>query len=142
MDILANILFWLHLIGLGLGAVASFGIPVVGRQMATATPESRPALVGVTMGLSRVGQMGLGTLIVTGPLVFWLKWNFSAPSMIWFGIKMVLVVILIVIVAYAGMNGRKIVQGDREAIARAPQIGMAGLVVLLAVMFSAVFAFE
>ncbi len=75
MDILNNLLFWLHLIGLGLGAVASFGLPVVGRQMPTATAETRPTLFKVAEGMSTLGRAGFAILIVTGPLLVWLKFG-------------------------------------------------------------------
>lgn len=142
MEILNNILFWLHMTALALGGVGSFGIPVVGNQMRTATAETRPVLFAIMMGLSRVAQIGLGLLIVTGPLLFWLKWSFSPPSIAWFAIKMVLVVILIGGVIFSGINAGRIQAGNREAAALQPRIGMAMMLVLLAIIFSAVFAFE
>ena len=69
MDILTNVLFWVHLVSLALGGAATFGIPVVGRMMATATGETRPTLFKVAHGLSSVGRAGLGGLVITGPLM-------------------------------------------------------------------------
>jgi uncharacterized membrane protein len=142
VDVLNHILLWLHLVGLGLGTVASFGIPVVGGKMPTATAETRPILFSVIKGLSRVAQTGLGVLLITGPILFWLKWRFTAPSMTWFGIKMVLVLILIGGVIFSAVNARRIEAGNREAAALQPRIGMAMMLVLLGVILSAVFAFE
>ena len=142
MDILNHLLVWLHLVALALGGVASFGIPVVGSKMAAATAETRPVVFSVMMGLSRVAQIGLGLLLVTGPILFWLKWSFTAPSMIWFGIKMLLVLILIGGVIFSGVNARRIQAGNREAAALQPRIGMGIMLVLLGIIFSAVFAFE
>jgi uncharacterized membrane protein len=142
MDILNQILLWLHLTALALGGVASFGIPVVGSKMPTATAETRPMLFSVMKGLSRVAQVVLGLLLITGPILFWLKWSFTAPSMTWFGIKMLLVVILIGGVIFSGVNGRRIEAGNREAAALQPRVGMAMMLVLLGVILTAVFAFE
>ena len=139
---LNNILLWLHLAALALGGVASFGIPVVGSKMAAATPETRPVLFSVTRGLSRVAQIGLAILLVTGPILYWQKWNFTAPSMMWFGIKMLLVVILIGGVIFSGVNAKRIQAGNREAAALAPKVGMAMMLVLLGVILTAVLAFE
>ena len=102
MDIANNLLLWLHLIGIALGGVASFGIPVVGSRLAAAAPETRPALLGVVKGLSTVGRAGLGTLLVTGPLIAWLIYGWSGFN-IWFHIKMALVVVLLAGVIYAGI---------------------------------------
>ena len=142
MDILNNLLFWLHFIGLGLGAVASFGLPVVGAQMPTATNETRPTLFKVANGLSALGRAGLGVLIVTGPLLFWLKWDGSAPAMAWFIAKMVFVVLLLVLVIVAGITSKRAQGGDMAAGKRMPMLSMIGIVLLLCVILCAVFAFN
>jgi protoporphyrinogen IX oxidase len=142
MDIINNLLFWLHLVGLGLGAVASFGLPVVGRQMPTATPETRPTLFKVAEGMSMLGRAGFATLIVTGPLLVWLKFGGTAGFTAWFWAKMVLVVLLLIVVIYAGINAKRAEGGDRAAGMRQGQIGMAALVLYLGVVLCAVFAFN
>jgi hypothetical protein len=141
MDILNSLLLWIHLVALAAGGVATFGIPVVGSKMATATPETRPLLFSIVMGMSKIGRAGLGLLIVTGPLLFWLKWNFTSLDMVWFGIKMVLVLVLLGLVIFAGINANRAQAGDRAAAMRQPQIGMASMAVFLLIVLSAVFAF-
>ena len=142
MDILNNVLFWIHLVSLALGGAATFGIPVVGRMMATATGETRPTLFKVAHGLSSVGRAGLGGLIITGPLMVWLKFGGTAGFTTWFWAKMVLVLLLIVVVVWAGMNAKRAEGGDVAAAKRAPMIGGLGALLLLGVIFCAVFAFN
>jgi uncharacterized membrane protein len=142
MDILNNLLFWLHFIGLGLGGVAAFGLPVAGAQMRTATNETRPVLFKVMDGLSRLGRAGFGLLIVTGPLLVWLKFGGMAGFNAWFTAKMVFVVLLLIVVIFAGINGKRAQGGDMTAAKRAPMIGMAALVLYLAVLLCALFAFN
>jgi len=142
MDILNNLLFWLHFVGLALGGVASFGLPVVGAQMPTATAETRPTLFKVANGLTRIGRIGFGVLIVTGPLLFWLKWNGSAPAMAWFTAKMVFVLLLLILIIVAGITSKRAQGGDREAGKRMPMLGMIGMALMLCVIFCAVFAFS
>ena len=134
MDIVTTQLFWPHIIGLGLGAVASFGLPVVGAQMPTATNETRPTLFKVGNGLTRLGRIGFGILIVTGPLLFWLKWNGAAPAMMWFIAKMVFVVLLLILIIIAGITSKRAQGGDREAGKRMPMLSMIGIVLLLGVI--------
>ena len=142
MDIVNNLLFWLHFIGLGLGAVASFGLPVVGAQMRTATAETRPVLFKIMDGLSSVGRAGFGVLIVTGPLLVWLKFGGMEGLTAWFTAKMVLVVLLLIVVIFAGINGKRAQGGDMIAAKRAPLIGITALVLFLGVLLCAVFAFN
>ncbi len=142
MDIVNNLLFWLHLIGLGLGFTASFGIPVAGAQVAGATPEMRPTLFKVVNGLTRVGRIGFGVLIVTGPILFWLKWQGSAPEMAWFTAKMVLVLAMLVFLIIAGITSKRAQTGDIEAGKRMPMLSMIGTGILVLIVLSAVFAFN
>lgn len=142
MDIVNNLLFWLHFIGLGLGAVASFGLPVVGAQMPTATNETRPTLFRVAEGLTRLGRIGFGVLIVTGPILFWLKWNGTAPTMAWFIAKMIFVVLLLILIIIAGITSKRAQGGDREAGKRMPMLSMIGVALLACVILCAVFAFN
>jgi uncharacterized membrane protein len=142
MEILTNLLFWIHLVSLSLGGVAAFGIPVVGRMMPTATAETRPTLFRVANGLSSVGRAGLGGLIITGPLMVWLKFGGTAGFTNWFWAKMVLVVLLLAVVIWAGINAKRAEGGDMAAAKRAPMIGGLAALLLLGVVLCAVFAFN
>ena len=141
MGILTNILFWIHLSALSLGGAATFGIPVVGRLMPTATNDTRPLLFKVAKGLSTVSRAGLGLLIITGPLMVWLKFGGTGFNA-WFWAKMVLVLLLLITVIYAGINGKAAEGGDMAAAKRSPLIGMVAMLLLLGVVFCAVFAFN
>jgi hypothetical protein len=142
MDILNNILFWIHLVSLSLGGAATFGIPVVGSMMPTATAETRPVLFKVADGLSKVSRGGLAGLIITGPLLVWLKFGGTAGFTGWFWAKMVLVVLLLIAVIIAGINAKRAQAGDMAAAKRAPMIGGIAMLLLLGVVLCAVFAFS
>ncbi|MDB5542222.1 MAG: hypothetical protein JWQ89_3949 [Devosia sp.] len=141
MDVLVSILFWIHLVALGLGGAAAFGLPVVGSKMAAANAETRPLLFSIAHGLSTLGRSGVGLLIITGPLMVWLKYNGVDGFSAWFWVKMVLVVLLLAIVIYAGINTNRAEKGDREAGMRSPRLGLAALVVFVLVIGSAVMTF-
>jgi uncharacterized membrane protein len=142
VDILNNLLFWVHLSALALGGAATFGLPVVGAQMRTATPETRPVLFKIAHGISRVSRAGLGLLIITGPLMVWLKFGGTAGFTNWFWAKMVLVVLLLIAVIYAGINMNAAEKGDMSAAKRAPMIGGVAMLLLLGVILCAVFTFN
>ena len=142
MDTVQNLLLWLHFVGLALGGVATFGLPAVGAQMPTSTAETRPALYRIANGLSGIGRAGFGVLIVTGPLLFWLKWNGTAPAMGWFMAKMVFVLLLLALIIVAGVTSKQAQGGDMAAGKRMPMLGMISLVLFLGVLLCAVFAFN
>lgn len=141
MDVLIDILFWIHLVSLGLGGAAAFGLPVVGSKMAGANAETRPLLFSIGHGLSTVGRAGIGLLIITGPLMIWLKFGGFANLNTWFWVKMVLVVLLLGVVIYAGINAKKAEAGDQEAAMRAPRIGMTATALFVLIIGSAVLTF-
>jgi hypothetical protein len=142
MDIFNNILFWIHFIGLAMGGAASFGIPVIAAFMPGAGPETRPVLMKAMMGISKVSRAGLGALIVTGLLMVWLKYGGTSGFSWWFWLKMALVLLLIGAVTWAGLNAKAAAGGDMAAVKRGPLIGMTSMLLLLAIVLSAVFAFE
>ncbi len=142
MSVIALILFIIHLGALIAGGANSVLMPIIGRRMATATPEVRGQLMGVAEGVSKVGKYALGTLLVTGVLVLWLKWNWVAPSPVWFWAKMAFIVLMIVFIALNEMNARKVRDGDAEALGRSRMFGMLTGLAFLGVIVSAVLAFE
>lgn len=141
MDAINTILLWLHFIGLALGGAASFGIPVVGSRMPSASPETRPLLMGIMHGLSRVGRAGLGVLIVTGPLMLWLKFGGVGDVSVWFWVKMLLVLLLIAGVIYSGILFKRLQGGDASVAPLMPRLGMANTAILVLIVLSAVLTF-
>jgi putative membrane protein len=141
VDILNSILFWIHLVALAVGGAAVFGIPMTGAMLANASVESRSALVHVIERLSRAGRGAIGTLLVTGPLMVWLKYRGFADLSAWFWIKMVLVVIMVAGVIYAGLLMRRAATGDAGAVRQQPMVGTVLLVTFVCIILSAVLAF-
>lgn len=140
MEIVINILVWLHFLALAAGGAAAFGMPVVGARMASAPPEARPVLMGVMKGISTISRAGLATLIVTGLLIVWLK--YGGVGSVWFWIKMVLVAGLLAGVILGGINMKRAAAGDAEARRRGGLIGRINGLLLFAIVLAAVFAFE
>ena len=142
MEILVNLLFWLHLTALAAGAVPAFGMPVVGSKMGAATPETRAVLFSIAHGLSTIGRAAFGVLLVTGPLLIWLKFDGVSGLSWWFSLKMLLVLVLLVGVIYSGLLLKRAEAGDAGAARMLPRLGGGLMVVYLGVILSAVFAFN
>jgi putative membrane protein len=141
MDIVVTLLFWLHLVALAMAGAAVFGMPVVGRHMAGASAETRPTLMTIAKGLSTIARAALAILIITGPLLVWLKYGGMAGFSVWFTVKMVLVVLLLASVIYSGILMKRAQGGDRSAASMLPRLGMANMVLVLAIVLCAVLAF-
>lgn len=141
MYLVALILFIIHIVAFIAGGANSVVMPIIGSKMATATPETRGALISIAERLSKIGKWAMATLLVSGVLVLWLKWNWEIPSW-WFWAKMAFVVLMLVFIGINEMNAKKARAGDQEAARRSGLFGQLTALAFLGVIVSAVFAFN
>ena len=141
MDYLNSLLLWLHLISLAVAGATIFGMPVIMANMAGVAADVRPRVGAIAQRLSMMSRGALVVLLVTGLLLVWLKYGGIEGLSFWFWAKMALVVILIAIVVFAGINGKRAQGGDAAATQRAPTIGLVGMVTFLLIVATAVLTF-
>lgn len=141
MAMLYTPLLWLHFVGIGLGGAATFGSAIVGARAQGAPPELRPHFLAIVARLSSAGAMGLALLLLTGPLMIWIAGGIGADPL-WFWAKMAIVAVLLAAVIYSRRNLADMREGDTDAIARAPRIGMVIRFAYLGVLALAVLAFH
>lgn len=142
MDVVINLLIWAHILAFVAGGSNSVVGPVIGMRLANATPDARAGYYGVMDALSQVGKVAMVVLLVSGPLILWLKYGGIGGASIWFWVKMVLVAVMLVAIIYGGINEKRSRTGDVEAGKRA---GVAHQITGLAfagVILAAVFAFN
>ena len=142
MDVLLSILLFLHIVAFVVGGASSVVMPVLGSKMATATPETLKVIYSVGRYLSSSGTGAMVVLLVTGPLMVWLKYDGFASLSPWFWLKMALVAVMLVGIIFAGIGMRKVQTGDPTAEANTRLAGMITSVVFVGVLLSAVLAFN
>ncbi len=81
------------------------------------------------------------TLLVTGLLVLWLRWNWVVPN-VWFWVKMAGIAAMLVFISLNEMNAKKARSGDMAAAANSKRFGQLTALSFLVVITSAVFAFN
>lgn len=141
MDILNTLVYWLHFMGLALGGVAAFGIPLTSARIPGAEPAARPALAQVIEVFSKVGSAGIGILILTGIIMIFTKLGGIAGQSPWFYGKLVLVVVLIGVIVVSKKLGAKAMKGDLAAAEQARKLSKVGILLQAAIVFAAVKAF-
>lgn len=141
MDVIVNLLIWLHIIAFIAGGSNSVVGPVIGARLASATPDQRAGYFGVMNSLSQVGKVAMAALLITGPLIIFLKYGGLGGASIWFWIKMVLVAVMLAAIIYGGIQFKKSQGGDAEAGKRADTAHKITALAFLGVLLSAVFAF-
>lgn len=140
MDIVFDILLWVHIIAFIVGGANSVVMPIIGAKMVTATPDTRGTLTSIADQLSMFGKGAMVILLITGPLMLWLQFGWVVPNF-WFWVKMALIVVMLVTISLSEINGKKARQGDMEAGRKAGQFGRITALAFLGVLLSAVLAF-
>jgi len=141
MFVVGLILFVIHICAFIAGGANSVLMPVVGPRMAKATPAGREELLRLVEAVSKVGKYAMVTLLVTGILVLWLKWDFNIPNA-WFWVKMAGIVGMLVCISINEMNFKKAKAGDAKAAAQSKLFGQLTGAFFLLVIVAAVFAFN
>lgn len=135
---LTDIVLFIHLVGLMMGAGGGFGSTVVMQHAAKLPPEQAGPLRGVGPALARMSTAGLVLMWVTGlTLVFMRYGGFSnLPQLFW--VKIVFVLSLTLAAITIEMTYAQVKSGNMAAAAKLPRLGpWAGLSSLLAVLFAA-----
>jgi uncharacterized membrane protein len=136
--VLGLVLFFVHILAFVAGGANSVVMPIIGAKMATASPELRGNLMDVAMKLAKVGKAAMGTLLISGVLVLWLKWNFVVPNA-WFWVKMAGIVLMIVFIT---LNERTQKAGGPDAPRKSKMFGQLTALSFALVILAAVFAFN
>jgi hypothetical protein len=116
VDVIVNILFWLHFIGLAMGLGGGIALGFIGPKLIAAEGYMLEEMWRFETFFSRVGSAGLGILIITGPLMLWLKFNGPGGLTGWFWAKMAFVTIALIGVATHQWAGSRFRNGDLSAI--------------------------
>ncbi|GAB4273221.1 MAG: hypothetical protein Kow0013_27070 [Pararhodobacter sp.] len=138
--LLETLILWLHLIALGLGGAAVFGIPVVASAMDGASNDARAVLNGRVEALGKIGSAALGLIIVTGLGILGLRGGIGGDP-VWFWIKMALVVAFVVTIALAKRTGAAAMTGDQAAAGRLKALSMLEFVLFALVILVALLTF-
>ena len=133
--LLTTLLLWVHFMGLGMGVGGGIALSQVGPRLVAAPPDARVLLWQLEIFFSRIGAAGLAILLLSGPLMLWLK--FGGPKGLgwWFAAKMLFVWVALVGVSLHEWAGRRFRQGDAKAVPMMFIGGrMAGAGIVLAIL--------
>jgi hypothetical protein len=142
MNEVNQVLLILHLLGLAMGLAVPFSNMVLTRLVAKASPPEREVLARVPPAMSRVGDVGLALLWVSGILLVFTKWGGFGVFPWQFHVKMTAVVILTGLVGYIHTLMRQARMGDMAAAARIPAIGRLAFIAGITAVVFAVLTFD
>lgn len=142
MRILTDILLWLHLLGVAMGVGVGIAMSRVGPKIISAPADERRHFWPLGKFLARVIAAGVVVLLITGPLMLWLKFGGTAGLGWSFWVKMLFVAFTVIFVGLRDWAAARLEQGDENAATLMSASGpLAGVSALLAMLF-AVIAFN
>jgi len=134
---LTDIILFIHLAGLMMGAGGGFGSMLVMRHAATLPPEQQGPFRALGPKMGRFSHIGLTLMWLTGLTLVFLRYGGfgNLPQLFW--VKIVFVLSLTLAAITIEMTYADIKRGNMAAAARLPRLGpWAGLSSLLAVLFA------
>jgi len=132
----------LHLLGLALGLSVPFSNLVLGALIEKAAPAERPILLRFPPAMSRMGDIGLVLLWITGPTLLFTKHQGFAGMPWTFHVKLTAVLVLTGCVGMIHANMKKAFSGDMAAMARVRNVGKVALFAALTALVFAVITFD
>jgi len=136
MDIVFDLLLMAHLLSLLAAGAVVVAVPLIAGRIPAVAPELRPVLGGIAGRLGLFARIAFAVLIVSGPLMIWLRYGGTEGMNAWFWLKMALIVVMAVAL---GANDALRRRGN---VAAAGQAAIVSRLALVGVILAAVLAFN
>jgi uncharacterized membrane protein len=117
-------------------------MPIIGGKLATADGDTRQTLLSIGHRLAKIGKVSMVVLLVTGPLMLWLRFGGVGGMNWWFWLKMALIVVMLITIVISGRALKQAEAGDASAAARGETAGKITAIAFAGVLLAAVFAFN
>jgi protoporphyrinogen IX oxidase len=137
-----NLLLWIHIVALVAGGSNTVVMPIIGATLPKVDEQTRATLFRIGFQMATVGKVAAAALLISGPLLLWLKYGGLLGATSWFWAKMVLIVVMIAAIVFEETNFKKLALGDQAAARNSKLGGIIATVAFLGVLLAAVFAFN
>jgi hypothetical protein len=142
MPVIVNLLIWVHFMALAMGVGGGIAMSQVGPRLAKASPDERAAWWPLAAVYSRIAGAGLLLLLITGPLIVWLKFGGMEALNDWFKLKMALVTVMVIAVGLNMWGQARLRRGDEGGAKLSKVAGPLTMLAVAGVVLCAVFAFN
>jgi putative membrane protein len=140
--ITTNLLLWIHIVALVAAGSNTVVMPIIGATLSKVDEQTRATLFRIGFHMGTIGKVAAATLLVSGPLLLWLKYGGLLGVTPWFWAKMVLIVVMFGAIVFEEINFKKSASGDQAAARNSKLGGIVATVAFLGVLLAAVFAFN
>ncbi len=141
MHVIGNLLLYAHLLGFGAAIGSGITLSRIGPKLGGAAVAGEQ-LWPLFKFFSRMAAAGLLVLLVTGPLMLWLKFGGTAELNTWFWVKMIFVGLAVAGIGLHEWARPRFARGDASARSLMAIGGRLAGFAISGAMFCAVFAFN
>lgn len=136
MDVVFDLALMAHLLSLLAAGGVVIAMPLIADRMAGAPPEARPLLGAIAQRIGIFSRVAFLVLLISGPLMVWIRFGGVAGMNVWFWVKMGLIVLMIVAMVANGYFRKQGNMAAAGAVANLSRLALVG------VILSAVLAFN
>jgi protoporphyrinogen IX oxidase len=137
-----SLLLWIHIVALVAGGSNSVIMPIIGAALPKVDDQTRVTLFKIGFQMATVGKLAAAVLLISGPLLLWLKYGGLQGIASWFWVKMALIVVMFVAIIFEEANFKKSASGDHAAAKKSKLGGITAAVAFLGVILAAVLTFN
>jgi protoporphyrinogen IX oxidase len=117
-------------------------MPIIGGMLPNVDEQTRSTLFRIGFRMGTVGKIAAATLLISGPLLLWLKYDGLTGVTPWFTAKMVLMLVMFGAIVFEEISFKKLASGDAAAAIESKLGGIIATVAFLGVVLAAVVAFN
>ena len=137
MEAVFPVLLTLHFLGLVAGFGGGIALSQVGPRLANASEGELGVLGKLESSFTTIALVGVGLLLITGPLMLWSRFGDAAGLPVWFSLKMAFVALAVISIVANQLAKRRFRSGQRSAFKWMLIAGrVTGISLLLAVVFA------
>lgn len=136
MDVVFDLALMAHLLALLAAGATVIAMPLIAQRMAGAGADVRQTLGGLAQRIGLTSRIAFLVLLISGPLMVWIRFGGLSGMNVWFWIKMALIVAMAGGMAASGYYRSR---GNAAAAGAAANVSRLSL---LGVIVSAVLAFN
>jgi hypothetical protein len=142
MYVFGNLLFWVHFMGLGMALGCGIALSATGPRLLAGATGEREQAWQLFKAFSRTVGTGLLLLLITGPLMIWIKFGGTSAFNGWFWTKMGFVGLAVAGMGLHEWARARFGRGDQSTVGFMALGGRLAAFGMVAAIFCAVFAFS
>ena len=137
-----TLLLWIHIVAFVAGGSNTVVMPIIGTTLPMVDEATRATLFRIGFQMATIGKVAAATLLITGPLLLWLRYGGVEGLNGWFKLKMALVAVIVLTIGLSMRGMARLKRGDEGGGKLMKVAGPLTTLTAAAIALAAVFSFH